>query len=160
MHVDPSESLYPAQRTDAHFTLTQRHCKLGLQKHVRLSGRYTVRCNLADIVIRVSSRTMISSREPCTCRHTLSVTRTGGNAYALIRCIRSYSDKSRNNFVHAQTMASAILFESRTTILATVQHNWQCIPWLYIDSTKEFHVRRYEHISKQDRCILRALPTC
>ena len=41
-------------------------------------------------------------------------------------------DKSRNNFLHSQTMASAILFESRTTILATVQHNWQCISWLYI----------------------------
>ena len=45
-------------------------------------------------------------------------------------------DTSRNNFLHAQTMASAILFESRTTILATVQHNWQCISWLYIASTK------------------------
>ena len=29
-------------------------------------------------------------------------------------------------------MASAILFESRNSILATVQHNWQCIWWLYI----------------------------
>ena len=50
-------------------------------------------------------------------------------------------------------MASAILFESRTIILATVQHNWQCIPWFYTDSTKEFHVRRYENISNQDGCI-------
>ena len=47
-------------------------------------------------------------------------------------------------------MASAILFESRTTILATVQHNWQCIPWLYIASTKEFHVKGYANVSKQD----------
>ena len=50
-------------------------------------------------------------------------------------------------------MASAILFESRTILLATVQHNWQCILWLYIDSTKEFHVRRYDNISNQDGCI-------
>ena len=50
-------------------------------------------------------------------------------------------------------MALTILFESRTTILATVQHNWQCIPWLYIDYTNKFHVRRYENISKQDGCI-------
>ena len=81
-------------------------------------------------------RTMTRSREPCMCRHTLLVTRTGANEYALIHCIRSYSYKSRNNFLHAQPMAWAILFESRTTILATVQHNWQCISWLYIDSTK------------------------
>ena len=33
-------------------------------------------------------------------------------------------------------MASAILFESRTIILATIQRNWQCISWRYIDSTK------------------------
>ena len=59
-------------------------------------------------------------------------------------------DKSRNNFLHAQTMASAILFESRTTILATVQHNWQCISCLYIASTKEFHVKGYLVVSKQD----------
>ncbi len=52
-----------------------------------------------------------------------------------------------------QTMASAIFFESRSTILATIQHNWQCISWLIIDSTKEFHVDRYENISKQDECI-------
>ena len=39
------------------------------------------------------------------------------------------------------------------TILATIQHNWQCISWLIIDSTKEFHVDRYENISKQDGCI-------
>ena len=50
-------------------------------------------------------------------------------------------------------MASAIFFESRSTILATIQHNWQCISWLIIDSTKEFHVDRYENISKQDGCI-------
>ena len=31
----------------------------------------------------------------------------------------AHSDKSRNNFLHAQTMASALLFESRTPILAT-----------------------------------------
>ena len=41
-------------------------------------------------------------------------------------------------------MASAIFFESRSTILATIEHNWQCISWLIIDSTKEFHVDRYE----------------
>ena len=58
-------------------------------------------------------------------------------------------DKSRNNFLHAQTMAAAILFESRITILATVQHNWQGISWLYIGSTKEFHVRGYATVSKQ-----------
>ena len=50
-------------------------------------------------------------------------------------------------------MESAILFESRTTILATVQHNWQCISWLYIGSTKQFHVRGYANVSKQDRRI-------
>ena len=50
-------------------------------------------------------------------------------------------------------MASAIFFESRSTILATIQHNWQCISWLIIDSTKEFHVDRYENISKQDGCL-------
>ena len=44
-------------------------------------------------------------------------------------------------------------FESRSTILATIQLNWQCISWLIIDSTKEFHVDRYENISKQDGCI-------
>ena len=58
-----------------------------------------------------------------------------------------------SNSLHAQTMASAIFFESRSTILATIQHNWQCISWLIIDSTKEFHVDRYENISKQDGCI-------
>ena len=58
-------------------------------------------------------------------------------------------DKSRINFLRAQTMASAILFESRTTILATVQRNWQCISWLYIGSTKEFHVTGYTNVSKQ-----------
>ena len=50
-------------------------------------------------------------------------------------------------------MASAIFFESRNTILATIQHNWQCMSWLIIDSTKEFHFDRYENISKQDGCI-------
>ena len=40
------------------------------------------------------------------------------------------------NSLHTQTMASAIFFESRSTILATIQHNWQCISWLIIDSTK------------------------
>ena len=35
-------------------------------------------------------------------------------------------------------------------LLATIQHNWQIISWLIIDSTKEFHVERYENISKQD----------
>ena len=98
-------------------------------------------------------RTMTRSRELCMCRHTLLVTRTGANEYALIHCIRSYSYKSRNNFLHAQPMAWAILFESRITILATVQHNWKCISWFYIDSTKEFHVKRYESISKQNGCI-------
>ena len=98
-------------------------------------------------------RTMTRSREPCLCRHTLLVTRTGANEYALIHCIRSYSYKSRNNFLYAQPMAWAILFESIITILATVQHNWQCISWLYIDSTKEFHVKRYEIISMQNGCI-------
>ena len=38
-------------------------------------------------------------------------------------------------------MASAIFFELRSTILATIQHNWQCISWLIIDSTKEFQVQ-------------------
>ena len=51
-------------------------------------------------------------------------------------------------------MGSALFFESRSTILATIQHNWQCISWLIIDSTKDFHVDRYENISKQDGCIL------
>ena len=50
-------------------------------------------------------------------------------------------------------MASAIFFESRNIILATIQHNWQCMSWLIIDSTKEFHFDRYENISKQDGCI-------
>ena len=34
-------------------------------------------------------------------------------------------------------MTSAILFESRNSILATIQDNWQCNLWLYIDSTKK-----------------------
>ena len=53
-------------------------------------------------------------------------------------------------------MASAILFESRTIILATVQRNWQCISWLYIGSTKEFHVTGYTNVSNNMgafRCI-------
>ena len=58
------------------------------------------------------------------------------------RGFKGYSDKFRNNSLHAQTMASATLFESRSTILATIQHNWQSISWLIIDSTKEFHVDR------------------
>ena len=44
-------------------------------------------------------------------------------------------------------------FLNRSTIPATIQHKWQCISWLIIDSTKEFHVDRYENISKQDGCI-------
>ena len=55
--------------------------------------------------------------------------------------------------LYTQTMASAIFFEPRSTILATIQHNWQCISWLVTDSTKEFHVDRYENISEQDGCI-------
>ena len=62
-------------------------------------------------------------------------------------------DKSLNNFLQAQTMASAVLVESRTTILATVQHNWQFISWLYIASTKEFHVKGYANVSKQDGSV-------
>ena len=57
-------------------------------------------------------------------------------------------------------MASAIFFEC--TILATIQHNWQCISWLIIDSTKEFHVDRYENISKRMgafRCIVTRHPS-
>ncbi len=73
--------------------------------------------------------------------------------YAVYKDTRFYSDRFRNNSLHAQTMVSAIFFESRITILATIEHNWQCISWLIIDSTKEFHVDRYENISKQDGCI-------
>ena len=40
-----------------------------------LSGRYTVRCNLAEIVVRVSSY----NDKPRTRRHTLHVTRAGAN---------------------------------------------------------------------------------
>ena len=63
------------------------------------------------------------------------------------------TDSAVLNSLNAQTVASAIFFESRSTILATIQHNWQCISWLIVDSTKEFHVDRYENISKQDGCI-------
>ena len=100
---------------------------------------------------------MTRSREPYVC---LPVTRTGANEYALIHCIRSHSYKSRNNFLHAQLMAWAILFESRITILATVQHNWQCISWLYIDSTKEFHedTKVFRSRIAAFRCIDTRLP--
>ena len=67
--------------------------------------------------------------------------------------IRGFTQTDSAITLHAQTMVSAIFFESRSTILATIQHNWQCISWLIIDSTKEFHVDRYENISKQDGCI-------
>ena len=82
-----------------------------------------MRCNLAEIVVRVSSY----NDKPRTRRHTLRVTLAGTIDYTPFT-----PDKSHNNFLHAQTMASAILFESRTTILATVQHNWQCISWLLL----------------------------
>ena len=68
--------------------------------------------------------------------------------------IRGFTpNRFRNNSLHAQTMASAIFSESRSAILATIQYNWQCISWLISDSTKEFHVERYENISNQDGCI-------
>ena len=35
-------------------------------------------------------RTMTSSRDPCTCRHTLLVTRTGADEYALIMAYTLY----------------------------------------------------------------------
>ena len=38
-------------------------------------------------------------------------------------------------------------FESISVILSPVQHNWQCISWLYIGSTKEFHVKGYANVS-------------
>ena len=63
------------------------------------------------------------------------------------------TDSAITLYMHKLIMASAIFFELRCTILATIQHNWQCISWITIDSTKEFHVNRYENISKQDGCI-------
>ena len=79
-------------------------------------------------------RTMTMGREPHTGRHTLLVTPTGANEY-----IRGFTldNKYHNNFLHTQAMTSAILFESRNSILATIQDNWQCNLWLYIDSTKK-----------------------
>ena len=73
------------------------------------------------------NRTMTLGREPRMRRHTLLVTRTGANEYRAYTVYdkRFYSDRFRNNFLHTQTMASAILSESRSTILATVQHNWE-----------------------------------
>ena len=47
-----------------------------------------------------------------------------------------YSDNFHNDFLYTQAMALAILFESIISILDAVMHNWQCISWLYIDSTK------------------------
>ena len=79
-----------------------------------------------------------------------------GNHLVLYKIGGFTPDKSRNNFLHAQTMASAILFESLTIILATVQRKWQCISWLYIGSTKELHVTGYTNVSKNMgafRCI-------
>ena len=76
--------------------------------------------------------------------------------FKLVYILLITPDKSRNNFLHAQTMTSAILFESRTIILATVQRNWQCISWLYIGSIKEFHVTGYTSVSNNMgafRCI-------
>ena len=72
----------------------------------------------------------------------------------LYKIKRFYSDRFSNNSLHAQTMASAIsLIEEYHTGPATIQHNWQCISWLIIKSTKEFHVDRYENMSKQYGCI-------
>ena len=120
-------------------------CHKSLAIHNRryvLSGRYTVRCNIAEFVIRGSS---YKDSEPWAL-----------HAQTHATCHSVTPDKSRNNFLHAQTMASAILFESRTIILATVQCNWQCISWLYIGSTKEFHVTGYTNVSNNMgafRCI-------
>ena len=85
----------------------------------RLSGRYTVRCNLAEFVIRGSS---YKDSEPralhawthATC-HSCWCQWIG--PYTLYDIGGFTPDKSRNNFLHAQTMASAIVFESRTIII-------------------------------------------
>ena len=83
-------------------------------------------------------RTMASNREPCTRRHTLLVTRTGANDYALYTYkIRGFTptDSTITSYTH-KPWHWRYFFESTIIILATVQHNWQCISWLYIDSTK------------------------
>ena len=71
--------------------------------------------------------------------------------------IRGFSptDSAITLYTHNLNDGIGDIFDSRSrpTILATIQHNWQCISWLIIDSTKEFHVDRYEDISKQDGCI-------
>ena len=50
--------------------------------------------------------------------------------------IRGFTPTDSVITLYTQTMASATFFESRSTILATIQHNWQSISWLIIDSTK------------------------
>ncbi len=65
-----------------------------------------------------------------------------------------YSDRFHNNFLHTQTMTLAIVFESIISILAAVQHDWQCISWLILILQKRhFQVKIYENVSEQDRCI-------
>ena len=65
-----------------------------------------MRCNLVEIVVRVSS----DNDKPRTRRHTLRVTRAGANELApigptLYKMGGFAPDKSRNYFLHAQTMA-------------------------------------------------------
>ena len=111
----------------------------------RLSGRYTARCNRADIAVRVSS---YSDIEPWALHWLTHATCHSDWCQRAVYMPTLYNTRgftptdSVITRLHAQTMASATIFESRSTILATIQHNWQSISWRIIDSTKEFHVDR------------------
>ena len=67
------------------------HCGVVLQR-----GRYTVRCNRAVSLARVDTRYLSLGLMPTSRLY----------AYAVDK--RFYSDRFRNNSLHAQTMASAI----------------------------------------------------
>ena len=118
------------------------------------------------VVIEPSSsyecnRTITPGRDPRTRRHTLLVTRTRANEYTLYtyrpKLRGVYSDRFHNKniiFLHAQTLASAILFESIISILATSSIAGSGFRgFILILQERHFHVKRYEHVSKQDRYI-------
>ena len=92
--------------------------------------------------------TMTWSGEPCTCTHTLLVTRTGANEYDLTVWDHTPTNLAITSYMHNPWHGRYFLNRE-----SPVQHNRQCISWLYIDSTKEFRVKRCESISKQNGCI-------
>ena len=126
-------------RTVPYHTLPDR---TGPDRTHRAVSRRVVSCRVVSCrVVSYCHRTMTSNLARVDTRYLSIELAPTRPLYALYN-IRGFTpDKSCKNFLHAQTIASAMLFESRTTILATVQHNWLCISWLYIGSTKEFHVK-------------------